>query len=163
MKNRLIPHQTVRHFDSIEQEAWLALWRTYDRLRAIEDELFAHWELTPQQYNVLRLLKADHPQPMATLSLMARLVSRAPDITRMLDKLELRKLISRSKRKTDRRSVMINITSAGLALLHEISEPLQAAHEKQLGHLSGADLKTLLKLLHAVRLPHETEGSPWKL
>ena len=66
MKNRLVPHQTVRHFDSIEQEAWLALWRTYDRLRAIEDELFAHWELTPQQYNVLRLLKADHPQPMAT-------------------------------------------------------------------------------------------------
>ncbi len=162
MKNRLVLHQTARHFDSIEQEAWLALWRTYDRLRAIEDELFAHWELTPQQYNVLRLLKADHPQPLPTLSLMARLVSRAPDITRMLDKLELRKLISRSKRKTDRRSVMINITSAGLALLDEISEPLQAAHEKQLGHLSGADLKTLLKLLHSVRSPHEPEGSPWK-
>ncbi|HQR09417.1 MAG TPA: MarR family winged helix-turn-helix transcriptional regulator [Gemmatales bacterium] len=162
MKNRLIPQNAQRRFDSLEQEAYLSLWRTYDRLRAVEDELFAHWELTPQQYNVLRLLKSDHPEPMATLTLMSRLVSRAPDITRMLDKLELRKLISRSKRKNDRRSVMINITAAGLVLLHEISEPLQAAHEKQLGHLSGADLKTLLKLLHAVRLPHETEGSPWR-
>lgn len=162
MKNRLMTTKHHHRFDSLEQEAYLSLWRTYDRLRTVEDELFLQWELTPQQYNVLRLLKADHPEAMATLTLMSRLVSRAPDITRMLDKLELRKLICRSKRKTDRRSVMINITPAGLALLKDISEPLQAAHEKQLGHLSGADLKTLLQLLHAVRMPHEPEGSPWR-
>lgn len=162
MKNRLVQQKAQRRFDSIEQEAYLSLWRTYDRLRAVEDELFSHWELTPQQYNVLRLLKADHPEPLATLTLMSRLVSRAPDITRMLDKLEMRKLINRSKRKNDRRSVMINITPAGLTLLHEISAPLQAAHEKQLGHLSGVDLKNLVNLLHSVRQPHEPEGSPWK-
>ena len=90
--------RSVRRFDSIEQEAYLALWRTYDRLRAMEDELFSRWELTAQQYNVLRLLKADHPEPVPTLGLVSRLVSRAPDVTRMLDKLEVRKLITRSRR-----------------------------------------------------------------
>lgn len=161
MKNRLLQHQAVRRFDSLEQEAYLALWRTYDRLRALEDELFVQWDLTAQQYNVLRLLKADHPEPIPTLSLVARLVSRAPDVTRMLDKLELRKLISRSRRKTDRRSVLINITPRGLALLDEISEPLRKCHEKQLGHLSGAELKGLIDTLRSVRKPHEPDGSPW--
>jgi len=162
MKNRLPQYQRSRRFDSIEQEAYLSLWRTFDRLRAIEDELFGKWELSAQQYNVLRLLKAEHPETLPTLSLVRRLVSRAPDITRMLDKLELRKLISRGKRQGDRRAVMVGITPAGLALLEEIRQPLQVVHEKQLGHLSGADLKTLVKLLQQVRLPHEPEGSPWR-
>lgn len=162
MKNRLAPHSSLRRFDSIEQEAYLSLWRTYDRLRLVEDELFAQWELTAQQYNVLRLLRAEHPEPVPTLLLMSRLVSRAPDITRMLDKLELRKLITRSRQKNDRRTVMVAITPAALKLLEETRDPLQAAHEKQLGHLSGADLKTLVKLLQQVREPHEPEGSPWK-
>jgi DNA-binding MarR family transcriptional regulator len=75
------------HFDSLQQQAFLNLWRTYDRLRLLEEELFARFELTPQQYNVLRLLRNKHPHSMPTLSLAARLVSRAPDITRMLEKL----------------------------------------------------------------------------
>src|SRR5438045_2553595 len=81
------PH-AARRFDSLEQEAFLNLWRTYDRLKAQEDELFARYDLTPQQYNALRLLKSEHPRPIRTLDLAARLVSRAPDITRLVDKLE---------------------------------------------------------------------------
>src|SRR5450755_4254427 len=84
------PARSGRRFDSLEQEVFLNLWRTYDRLRALEDELFSRYDLTPQQYNVLRLLKAEHPQALPTLVLANRLVSRAPDITRMLDKLEQR-------------------------------------------------------------------------
>src|SRR5437762_14094222 len=82
--------RTSALFDSLEQEAFLSLWRTYDRLRALEDELFARFDLTPQQYNALRLLRAEHPEPVPTLALADRLVSRAPDITRLLDKLEHR-------------------------------------------------------------------------
>src|SRR2546421_747047 len=85
-------------FDSPEQEVFLNVWRTYDRLRALEDELFARFDLTPQQYNVLRLLRAEHPGDVPTLALAQRLVSRAPDITRMLDKLEQRGLIARDRR-----------------------------------------------------------------
>jgi DNA-binding MarR family transcriptional regulator len=151
----------ARRFDSLEQEAYLALWRTYDRLRAIEDELFARFELTAQQYNLLRLLRAANPEPVPTLALAERLVSRAPDITRMLDKLEERKLLTRTRSEKDRRAVLVAATDRGLALLDEIAEPLRACHEKQLGHLSGAELMSLIALLKAARAPHEAEGSPW--
>jgi DNA-binding MarR family transcriptional regulator len=149
-------------FDSPQQEAYLALWRTYDRLRALEDELFATFDLTPQQYNLLRLLRASHPDPAPTLSLLARLVSRAPDITRMLDRLVERELIVRSRSDEDRRAVLVRVTEAGLALLEQIAEPLRQCHERQLGHLSSSDLKALVQLLQKARAPHEPQDSPWK-
>jgi DNA-binding MarR family transcriptional regulator len=152
---------TKRRFDSLQQEAYLSLWRTYDRLRTIEDDLFANWELTAQQYNLLRLLKASHPEPVPTLSLVARLVSRAPDITRMLDKLESRELISRTRSQADRRTVLVGVTEAGRRLIEEITGPLRHSHEEQLGHLSEDELKSLIALLKQARAPHESEDSPW--
>ena len=65
-------------FDSLEQEVFLNLWRTYDRLRALEDELFGRYDLTPQQYNVLRLLRAVHPDAGADADLADRLVLARP-------------------------------------------------------------------------------------
>ena len=152
----------ARRFDSPAQEAYLALWRTYDRLRELEDRLFARWELTAQQYNLLRLLRAAHPAPVPTLSLVARLVSRAPDVTRMLDRLEARGLIARTRSTEDRRAVLIGVTDAGLTLLDEIAEPLADCHERQLGHLTAAELKSLIALLKKARGPHEPADSPWR-
>jgi len=152
----------TRRFDSPEQEAFLNLWRTYDRLRAMEDNLFAGFDLTPQQYNVLRLLKAEHPEPVATLTLAERLVSRAPGITRMLDKLEQRSLISRTRSANDRRTVHVGIAIAGLALLDRIAGPLRECHARQLGHLKPGELKTLTALLKVARAPHEPSDSQWK-
>ncbi len=134
------PKPAARRFDSPEQEAYLSLWRTYDRLRALEDELFAGFDLTAQQYNLLRLLRADR-DPVPTLTLAERLVSRAPDITRMLDKLEERKLLTRTRSTEDRRTVLVKLTTAGVALLDKIAAPLRECHERQLGHLSAANLK----------------------
>jgi hypothetical protein len=65
-------------FDSPVQEACLNLWRTYDRLRMLEDELVSRYGLTAQQYNALRLLRGSHPERLPTLAVAARLVSRAP-------------------------------------------------------------------------------------
>jgi DNA-binding MarR family transcriptional regulator len=155
------PKHASRRFDSPEQEAYLALWRTYDRLRVLEDELFASFDLTAQQYNLLRLLRAAH-EPVPTLSLVDRLVSRAPDITRMLDKLEQRKLITRTRSTEDRRTVLVKITDRGLALLDKLNAPIKECHERQLGHLSATDLKSLIALLKAARNPHEPEESVWK-
>lgn len=151
---------TTRRFDSPQQEAYLALWRTYDRLRALEDELFAGFDLTAQQYNLLRLLRAA-PEPVPTLALAERLVSRAPDITRMLDRLEERKLVRRTRSTEDRRAVLVKLTAAGVAMLDRIAGPLRACHEQQLGHLSGAELKSLIALLKLARAPHEPVGSAW--
>lgn len=153
---------TKPRFDCPEQEAYLNLWRTYDRLRAIEDEVFARFELTAQQYNALRLLDAAAPDPMATLAIAERLISRAPDITRLLDKLEQRGLVCRTRDQNDRRSVLVSITAAGTRLLEDLSEPIRESHERQLGHLTPTDLKRLTALLRAAREPHEPSHRPWQ-
>jgi DNA-binding MarR family transcriptional regulator len=151
-----------RRFDSPEQEAFLSLWRTYDRLRVFEDDLFGGYDLTPQQYNALRLLAAEHPAKVRTLDLAGRLVSRAPDITRLLDKLEQRGLVERDRPADNRRVVHVGITAAGFALLRELREPLRRCHARQLGHLTAAQLADLTALLRAARLPHEEAPSPWR-
>ena len=119
-----------RGFDSIEQQAFLNLWRTYDRLRMVEDELFARHDLTAQQYNVLRLLRGEHPGVLPTLTLAGRLVSRAPDITRMLDKLEERGLVRRERSAESRRTVFVGMTPAGLKLLGELDAPVRECHTR---------------------------------
>jgi DNA-binding MarR family transcriptional regulator len=151
-----------RHFDSLEQEAFLNLWRTYDRLRAFEDELFAAHDLTSQQYNALRLLRSQHPRKIRTLDLAARLVSRAPDITRLLDKLEQRGLIGRDRPANNRRIVWIGITPAGIALLEALQNPIRECHVRQLGHLSAGELRQLVSLLRTAREPHEPQESNWQ-
>lgn len=144
-----------RRFDSAQQEAFLNLWRTYDKLKELEDAMFTSVDLSAQQYNTMRLLLASHPTPMPTLSLGARLISRAPDMTRMLDKLEGRGLIHRSRREDNRRVVDVSLTAAGLELLEQLAEPVRECHMLQLGHLSPEELESLTHLLKKGRAPHE--------
>jgi DNA-binding MarR family transcriptional regulator len=153
-------HKPAR-FDSAEQEVFLNLWRTYDRLRALEDDLFARWDLTPQQYNALRLLTAEYPGSLPTLALADRLVSRAPDITRLIDKLAARGLVERDRPADNRRVVRVGITPAGRKLVAQIAGPLRDCHARQLGHLPPADLRRLADLLRAARRPHEPADSAW--
>jgi len=148
-------------FDSLEQEVYLHLWRTYDRLRQHEEELFSGYGLTAQQYNVLRLLRGSHPETLPTLELARRLVSRAPDITRILDKLEQMEVIARERRADNRRIVRVGLTNNGTALLDRLAEPLRECHQRQLGHLSAGRLKELRDLLREARGPHEEEGGVW--
>ena len=153
------PH---RHFDSPEQEVYLNLWRTYDRLRAMEDELFGRNDLTAQQYNVLRLLKGAHPDKMPTLVLAGRLISRSPDITRMLDKLEERGLIVRERLSENRRVVQVGISDGGLELLRELQSAVRDCHHRQLGHVAPERLRLLAELLREARAPHEDPDTPWR-
>lgn len=149
-------------FDSLEQEVYLALWRTYDRLRALEERFFAGYKLTAQQYNVLRLLRHEHPGTMPTLAIANRLISRAPDITRILDKLQNRNLVHRDRLQENRRVVRVGITQVGLDLLKEMQDPLRACHQEQLGHLSEDELTHLRNLLRKLREPHEDATSIWR-
>lgn len=148
-------------FDSSLQELYLNLWRTYDRLRELEEDLFSRFEINSQQYNVLRLLKAALPGGMATLAIGDRLVSRAPDMTRLLDRLEARGWVQRVRPPEDRRQVLACITPAGVDLLHRIADPLQACHQRQLGHLSEEEAVQLNSLLRRARRPHENPESQW--
>ncbi len=142
--------------DSLEQEVFLNLWKTYDRLKAIEDEVLGKVGLSAQQYNALRCLRWAAPAAIATLDLGRQLVSRAPDITRMLDRLELRGLLKRERLPSNRRVVEVKITPAGETLLDDIHAGVLECHVRQLGHLDQKSLKQLAKLLKAARLPHES-------
>jgi DNA-binding MarR family transcriptional regulator len=127
-----------------------------------EDKLFTLHDLTAQQYNALRLLRAEHPATLPTLALASRLVSHAPDITRLLDRLVERGLVVRERMADNRRVVQVGITETGLALLKQLDEPVRQCHRVQLGHLTSAQLKSLVDLLRASRQPHEEAGSPWR-
>lgn len=158
-----VPEQHAKpwRFDSPFQEAFLNLWRTYDRLRTLEDELFNAHGLSAQQYNALRLLRAAHPGPIPTLVLARRLISRAPDITRLVDKLERQGLIERQRHAQNRRVVEVRITQAGLAKLKALKLQVRAMHARQLAHLSPDDLHELTRLLKLARSPHEDASCIW--
>jgi DNA-binding MarR family transcriptional regulator len=151
----------ARRFDSLEQEAFLNLWRTYDRLHVAEEELFGRYDLTPQQYNALRLLRGEGTGKLPTLALAARLVSRAPDITRLLDKLEERGLIERERPADNRRMVLIGLAPAGRTLLADLDVKVRDCHARQLGHLPADQLRQFIALLQAARRPHEDASSHW--
>jgi len=148
-------------FDSNEQRVFLHLWRTYDLLKVVEDECLAQFEVTAQQYNVLRILKAVSPEGLPTMRLGQRMISRGPDMTRMLDRLEARHLIKRQRQKENRRVVEAWITTAGIQLLDAMHHELLIMHQKQVGHLSPDQQQQLTHLLRLVRQPHEDASCGW--
>lgn len=153
--------QHQRRYDTPEQEAYLNLWRTYDRLKAIEEELFNTYELSAQQYNALRLLRAAEPDGLTVQGIGCKLISRAPDMTRMLDRLEQRGWIVRTRRADNRRVVDVRITASGVQLLDQLADPICEVHRQQFGHLTPAKLKQLVDLLAEARQPLEDPESTW--
>lgn len=149
------------NFDSLTQEAYLNLWRTYDQLKSIEDAMFEEFGISAQQYNTLRLLQSVYPATMPTLDLRSRLVSRAPDMTRLLDKLQERGLVDRDRRAENRRVIDVRISEAGIELLALLAGRVIACHQTQLGHLSEEQLGELIKLLQFCRKPHEDKETRW--
>jgi len=135
---------------SSEEAAFLDLLRTTDMLSRGLVTILKPEDLSSTQYNVLRILRGA-PEGLPCGEIAKRMITRDPDITRLLDRLEKRGLISRSREARDRRTVMARITGAGLKLLARLDEPVQAAHRKQLGHLARGRLRLLTDLLREAR------------
>jgi DNA-binding MarR family transcriptional regulator len=135
---------------SAEEVAFLDLLRTTDVLSRGLVKIIKAEDLSATQYNVLRILRGA-PQGLACGEIAKRMITRDPDITRLLDRLERRGLISRRREAKDRRTVMTRITAAGLRLLGRLDEPVQEAHRRQLGHLGRQRLRLLAELLRASR------------
>jgi DNA-binding MarR family transcriptional regulator len=133
-----------------EEAALLDMVRTCDLLTRGPAHVLKTEDLSATQYNVLRILRGA-PEGLPCGEIGSRMVTRDPDITRLLDRLEKRELISRCRETKDRRRVMVRITSNGLKLLARLDAPMQQAHRKQLGHLGGERLRTLAELLRACR------------
>jgi DNA-binding MarR family transcriptional regulator len=143
--------QQEKPFGSLEEEAFLALQRTASLLmQALGRELKAH-DLTPAQYNTLRILRGARPDSLTCGEIGDRLVSPGPDVTRLLDRLEQHGLVERLRDAEDRRVVRARITGKGLALATELDEPVGSVLSALLGPLGPRKLKTLLQLLEAAR------------
>lgn len=139
-------------FDIPEQEAFLNIIRTASFLDAEFDALFKQHSLSNAQYNVLRILRGEGTR-MPSLAVAERLVTRVPDITRLVDRLELAGLVKRERSTDDRRVVYVSITPKGQSLLASLDEPVRAMHRAQLAHMSRKDLAELSRLLTLARLP----------
>ena len=143
--------QTKKTRGTPEEAAFVDLLRTCDLLSRGPAQFLKSEDLSPNQYNVLRILRGAPPAGLPCGEIAERMITRDPDITRLLDRLEKRQLISRCRETKDRRMVVTRITRQGLKLLARLDEPVQEVHRKQLGHLGGAKLKELQELLAAAR------------
>ena len=139
-----------RRGPSAEEAVFLELMRTTDMLSRGLVQILKSEDLSPTQYNVLRILRGA-PQGLFCGEISGRMITRDPDVTRLLDRLEKRELISRCREAKDRRTVMARITPAGLKTLTRLDEPVQSAHCKQLGHLGRRRLRALTELLGIAR------------
>jgi DNA-binding MarR family transcriptional regulator len=140
-----------RPFTSREQEAYLALLRTADALQSQVEDWLKEFGLTGTQYNALRILRGAGPQGLPCREIGDRMITRDPDITRLLDRLEDRGLVKRARASRDRRVIYGKISSAGLKLLREIDGPLEAKSREILKHVSQGKLERLIELLELVR------------
>ena len=133
-----------------EEAAFLQMLRTTDQLSRGLVPLLKAEELSPTQYNVLRILRGA-PEGLPCGEIGQRMITRDPDITRLLDRLEKRGLIARWRDSKDRRMVRARITPEGLKMLDRLDGPMQEGHRRQLGHLGRERLKALCELLRTAR------------
>ena len=135
---------------SREEAAFLDLLRTTDILTRGPAQVLKAAEVSATQYNVLRILRGAEGGLTCT-EIGNRMITRDPDITRLLDRLEKRALISRCRETKDRRAVLVRITADGFGLLARLDGPIQEVHRKQLGHLGHKRLRELGEMLAACR------------
>jgi DNA-binding MarR family transcriptional regulator len=146
----------VRPFDSIEQEVVLNVIRTADHFSRAFEELLKPFNLSATQYNVLRILRGISQNheccngvPCKTIG--EHMVTRDPDITRLLDRLETRGLITRQRDTKDRRIVSTRITAEGLGILEQLDKPVLELHRRQFAHMPEAKIAQLIDLLEQAR------------
>jgi len=138
-------------FTSREQEAYLALLRTADALQAEVEAWLKEFGLTGTQYNALRILRGAGPEGLPCREIGERMITHDPDITRLLNRLEDRGFVKRTRAKHDRRVIYGKITPAGLDLLREMDAPLEKRGREMLRHVPQEKLKQLIELLELVR------------
>ena len=144
--------KTVRPSASLEARIFVALLQAADTLGQEAEQLLKSAGLTGAQYNVLRILRGAEPSGLPCSAIADRMISHDPDMTRLLDRMEKRSLITRERQTDDRRVVKTRITPQALSLLKTLDQPIYDLHKRQFRHMSAARLKTLSDLLEEVRV-----------
>lgn len=144
---------------ALEARVFVSLLRTADALARGAEALLKPYLLSGTQYNILRILRGAGEKGLACSEVGGRLITRDPDMTRLLDRMEARGLIARARESQDRRVVRTRITQAGLRLLEELDEPIRDLRRRQLRHLPEKQLRQLSRLLDRAREPFAEEHS----
>jgi len=139
-----------RPFDSLEQASYLNVQRTANLLVQGMADVLKPAGLTPTQYNVLRILRGAKA-PLTCGQVGERMITRDPDVTRILDRMERQGLVRRTRTAEDRRVVVTEITAKGRDALARLDEPVARLHAAQLGHMGEKKLRTLSSLLEEAR------------
>jgi DNA-binding MarR family transcriptional regulator len=143
--------QQSKPFSSLAEEAILNIYRTASVLDQLFSEALKPYGLSETQYNVLRILRGAGPRGLACQEIAARMIARDPDITRLLDRIESRGLISRGRSEEDRRVVVSRITAEGTKILSLLEPAARNLPKKILGHLGDRQLRDLIALLEQAR------------
>ena len=141
-------------FRSRGQEIVVALIRTADLVRRVVGRVLEPYDITVQQYNVLRILRGSGEQGLPTLEIGERMVEHAPGVTRLLDRLEVKGLVRRQRCPEDRRQVLCWLTPTGTELVERLDEPVDSADAEAVAMLAPEEQERLLRLLDAVRAGH---------
>jgi DNA-binding MarR family transcriptional regulator len=143
----------------LEAQVFVSLLRTADTFTRGAEALLKPAGLSGTQYNILRILRGAGEGGLACREIGDRLISRDPDVTRLLDRMESRGWIARSREKKDRRVVKTRISAEGLKILRDLDEPVRELHRGQLHHLQEKQLRQLLLLLERARTHTEDRDS----
>ncbi|HUL15803.1 MAG TPA: MarR family transcriptional regulator [Terriglobales bacterium] len=134
----------------VEARIYVSLLKAADALSQEAEQLVRSQGLTGAQYNVLRILRGAEPDGLPCRGISERMISHDPDMTRLLDRMEKRGMITRERQREDRRVVKTRITEKGLEILAKLDSPVRELHREQLRHVSQARLKELERLLEEV-------------
>jgi DNA-binding MarR family transcriptional regulator len=135
----------------VEDRVFVALLQAADALSQEAEQFLKSAGLTGTQYNVLRILRGAEPQGLPCSAIADRMISHDPDMTRLLDRMEKRGLITRERQTDDRRVVKTRITPQALSLLKTLDQPVHDVHKRQFRHIPATRLKILGRLLEEVR------------
>ena len=148
------------HFTGPTQEAVLSLLLAANALNDLLDDVCEKHRITRPQYNVLRILRGVHPKGHPRCEIARRMIERAPDITRLVDRLQARGLVKRRRGDDDLRQAMTCITAKGLKLLEAMQPEIESASEALLGKLTDADCRKLTRLCALIFDTEGAEGLP---
>jgi DNA-binding MarR family transcriptional regulator len=147
----------TRPFTTLEEEAAVSLARTQALVQHASEEIFAKFEVTRTQYNVLRILRGAGPEGLCRAEVRDRMITRVPDVTRLLDRMEEAGLIERERGGEDRRFVTARITKDGLKVLARMDQPLHEFLDARFAHLGSERLNALIDLLAELRTAFPAE------
>jgi len=140
-----------RPFMSLEQKVYLSMVRTASELSYAVDQFFRPFDITPSQYNVLRMLRGAGVDGLCRNEISERMVTATPDMSRLLDRMEKAGWVTRERAEGDRRQVSTHITKSGIALLEKLETPTHDFVTRLFAGAAVGDLKTVLKVNDRIR------------